>query len=191
MSSVPFNMNLAFGDGQALADLYREFHPRVLSVCRRILRSHEDAEDASSEVFARLPRAMKTYNRALPFPRWLASVTSHYCIDLLRRRGAEQKVIAPQSTEPEELASGAQSPLDELVAQERQDAVRAAIARLPERYRAPVELRYYRDLSYDEIAEELGLTRANAKTLVFRARKELQTTLERTPSTLNGLTEPV
>lgn len=185
MSSVPFNMNLAFGEGQAFADLYREFYPRVLNVCRRILGTHEDAEDASSEVFARLPRAMKTYNRALPFPRWLASVTSHYCIDLLRRRGAEQKVIAPQSAGPEELASGARSPLEALLLQEQQDAMRAAIARLPERYRAPVELRYYRDLSYDEIAGQLGLTRANAKTLVFRARKELQMTLERAGSSRN------
>lgn len=179
MSSVPFNMNMAFGEGQVFADLYREFYPRVLSVCRHILGSPEDAEDASSEVFARLPRAMKTYNRALPFSRWLASVASHYCIDLLRRRGAEQRVLAPRSAGPEDRASGVKSPLEELLAQEQQDAVRAAIARLPERYRAPVELRYYRELGYDEIAQELGLSRANAKTLVFRARKEIQTTLEK------------
>ncbi|MGH9402940.1 MAG: RNA polymerase sigma factor [Terriglobia bacterium] len=186
MSSVPFNMNMVFGEGQAFADLYREFYPRVLSLCRRILGSHEDAEDASNEVFARLPRAMKTYNRALPFSRWLASVASHYCIDLLRRRGAEQRVLAPQSVEPAERASGVKSPLEELLEQEQQDAVRAAIARLPERYRAPVELRYYGELGYDEIARELGLSRANAKTLVFRARKEIQWTLERMPSSRAG-----
>lgn len=187
MSSVPFNMNIVCGEGQGFADLYREFYPRVLSVCRRILGSTEDAEDASSEVFARLPRAMKTYNRALPFSRWLASVASHYCIDLLRRRGAEQRVLAPQGIEPEDHASEAQSPLEELLIQEQQDAVRAAIARLPERYRAPVELRYYRDLNYDEIAQELGLSRANAKTLVFRARKEIQSALERTPLIYGGM----
>ncbi|MGH9345140.1 MAG: RNA polymerase sigma factor [Terriglobia bacterium] len=186
MSSVPFNMNIAFGEGQAFADLYREFYPRVLGVCQRILGSHEDAEDASSEVFARLPCALKTYDRALPFSRWLASVASHYCIDILRRRGAEQRVLAPQSVEPEDHPSGVQSPLEELLIQERQDAVRAAIARLPERYRAPVELRYYRDLNYEEIAQELGLSRANAKTLVFRARKEIQMTLEQMPLSRGG-----
>lgn len=178
MSSVPFNMNMAFGDAGAFAEVYRQCYPRVLGICRRILGSREDAEDASSEVFARLPRAMKTYNRALPFPRWLGSVASHYCIDLLRRRGAEQRALAPFGSAPEAPNDGLQSPLDALLLRETQEEVRAAIARLPERYRAPVELRYYRDLSYDEIAEELGLTRANAKTLVFRARKELQSALE-------------
>ncbi|MGH9354336.1 MAG: RNA polymerase sigma factor [Terriglobia bacterium] len=47
-------------------------------------------------------------------------------------------------------------------------------------------MRYYRDLNYDEIAQELGLSRANAKTLVFRARKEIQMTLERMPSSRGG-----
>lgn len=178
MSSVPFNMNMAFGDAGAFAEVYRQCYPRVLGICRRILGSREDAEDASSEVFARLPRAIKTYNRALPFPRWLGSVASHYCIDLLRRRGAEQRALAPLAAGPGSLDNSSRSPLDALLLQEIRKDVRDAIARLPERYRAPVELRYYRDLSYDEIARELGLTRANAKTLVFRARKELQTALE-------------
>jgi RNA polymerase sigma-70 factor (ECF subfamily) len=174
MSSVPFNMNFFFGDGEAFANLYREFYPRVLSLCRYILGSHEDAEDASSEVFARLPRALETYDRALPFSRWLSSVASHHCIDLLRRKKSEQRVLAPVDAAPDEHASAARSAIDELLVEEERDAVRAAIARLPERYRAPVELRYYGDMSYSEIARELGLTRANAKTLVFRARKEIE-----------------
>ena len=172
MSSVPFNM--FFGDGEAFADLYREFYPRVLSLCRYLLGSHEDAEDASSEVFARLPRAIETYDRALPFSRWLSSVASHQCIDLLRRRKSEQRVLAPVAAEPEERASTLRSPLEELLFQEEQNAVRASIARLPQHYRAPIELRYYGELIYDEIARRLGLSRANAKTLVFRARKEIE-----------------
>lgn len=166
------------GEGDALANIYREFHPRVLSLCRYFLGSHEDAEDASSEVFARLPRAMRTYDRSLPFPRWLSTVASHYCIDVLRRRKAESRVLAPVNAEPESCASGGPSPFEELLLRESQSAVRAAIARLPVRYRAPLILRYFHDLSYDEIAGELHLTRSNAKTLVFRAKKEIQATLE-------------
>lgn len=165
-----------FGDRESFANVYHEFYPRVLNRCRTILGSREDAEDASSEVFARLPRAIATYDRALPFSRWLSSVASHYCIDVLRRRRSEQRVLAPVSAESSAYASAGRSPLEELLLQERQDAVRAAIGRLPEHYRAPLELRYYGDLSYDEIAQKLGLSRANAKTLVFRARKEIENT---------------
>lgn len=167
-----------FWDGsEAFANIYREFHPRVLSLCRYILGSHEDAEDASNEVFARLPRAMKTYDRSLPFSRWLTSVVSHYCIDLLRRRKSEGRFLAPASADPETRPSAAISPFDELLLLEKQAAVKTAIARLPERYRAPLVLRYYNELSYEEIAQQLNLTRANAKTLVFRARKEMQSSL--------------
>ena len=56
-------------DAGALADLYREFRPRVFGLCRYMLGSREEAEDATSEIFARLERAMKSYDASLPFPR--------------------------------------------------------------------------------------------------------------------------
>ncbi|MGH9407550.1 MAG: RNA polymerase sigma factor [Terriglobia bacterium] len=170
MSTVPLSM--IHGQGDAFANLYDEFYPRVLSVCRYMLGSPEDAEDASSEVFARLPRAIRTYNRALPFSRWLSAVASHHCVDLLRRRSLEQRVFAPPGPEQPEHAAVRPSPLDELLVNEKRKAVREVIRRLPEHYRAPLELRYFQELSYDEIAQTLHLTRANAKTLVFRAKKE-------------------
>lgn len=176
MSSVPFSVFT--GEGDPLANIYREFYPRVLSLCRYILGSREDAEDASSEVFARLPRALKTYDRSLPFARWITSVASHYCIDVLRRKKSESRVIAPAAPEADTYASRSRSPLDELLRVEDERAMRNAIARLPGRYRAPLVLRYYQDLSYDEIARELSITRANAKTLVFRAKKELHASLQ-------------
>jgi RNA polymerase sigma-70 factor (ECF subfamily) len=114
------------GDREAFAELYREFHPRVLGLCRYLLGSPNEAEDAASEVFARLPRAIKTYNCALPFSRWVSSVASHYCVDLLRRRRSEQRIFErPIRQAPAPVASA--SPLQELVWEEKRSAVRAAI----------------------------------------------------------------
>ena len=90
-------------DAGALADLYREFRPRVFGLCRYMLGSREEAEDATSEIFARLQRAMKSYDASLPFPRWLLSITGHYCVDLLRKRRLEQRVFA--STSPDCLSA--------------------------------------------------------------------------------------
>jgi len=167
------------GDADAYAELFREFQPRVLALCRYLLGSFEDAEDAASEVFARLPRAMKTYDAALPFPKWLMSVASHHCVDQLRRRKVQQRIFDPPDERTPEAVAGQASPLEDLVSAEEQNVVRAAIAALPERSRLPLVLRYYNELSYDEIAATLSLSRANVATLIFRAKQELREALAR------------
>ncbi|HEX5482856.1 MAG TPA: RNA polymerase sigma factor [Terriglobia bacterium] len=171
-------LNTQTGNPDGYADLYEQFHPRVLRLCSHLLGSRDDAEDASSEVFARLPRAMGTYNRARPFSSWLSGVTSHYCVDVLRKRRSEQRVFVPADPEWPEPAGAGRSPLEELLLNEERATVREAIARLPERYRSPLVMRYYEDLSCDEIAHKLNLSLANVKTLIFRAKKELRGMLE-------------
>ena len=167
------------GDAEAFEAVYRHFHPRVFGLCQHLLGSSAEAEDAASEIFARLPRAMKTYDAALPFPRWLLSVTSHYCVDLLRKRRAEGRIFELSEGEALEPSSPHPSPLEELLSAEARDGVREAIEALPERHRVPLVLRYYSDLGYDEIAATLELTRANVATLIFRAKKELRVSLTR------------
>ncbi len=167
------------GDAEAFDAVYRHFHPRVFGLCRYLLGSGAEAEDAASEVFARLPRAMKSYDASLPFPRWLLSVASHHCVDLLRKRQVEGRIFEPSEAETLQSASEHPSPLQELLSAEARDGVRAAIEALPERYRVPLVLRYYNDLGYDEIAAALQLTRANVATLIFRAKKELRAALPR------------
>lgn len=172
MSSVALGM--PSGNPDLLAKLYGEFHPRVLKLCQYLLGSREDAEDAANEVFVRLPRALQTYDHAQPFWRWLATVARHHCVDRLRSRRSERRVFEPDDPEAPAPVSQTASPLDELMSSVARETVRAAIARLPERYRGPLILRYYRDLTYDEIARRLGLSRANVAILVFRAKQRLR-----------------
>ena len=165
------------GEKTALADLYRCFYRRVLGLCRYLLGCEGGAEDAASEIFARLPETMKSYDSALPFPRWLLSVTSHYCLDLLRRRRLEQRIFEPREAEGPEPVVAGPLPLETLLFNERKDAVRAAISRLPEHYRVPLVLRYYNELSYDEIGARLGLSRTRVGIAIFRAKRELRRAL--------------
>ncbi len=177
-------------DGEALAALYRYFRRRVLGLCRYMLGSETEAEDAASEVFARLPRAMNSYDSSLPFPRWLMSVTSHYCVDLLRKRNVEKRLFGPAEADGSESASATPSPLQELLTAEARDEVRSAVAALPERYRLPLTLRYYNEMSYEEIAGTLQLTRAHVATLVFRAKQELRSALSRLRPNPKALAAP-
>jgi RNA polymerase sigma-70 factor (ECF subfamily) len=139
-----------------------------------MLGSREDAEDSCSEIFMRLPRAIANYDSSLPFERWLFSVASHHCIDILRRRSREQRLFADVDVEPLPVAISAISPVNELVRQEKRDAVRQALEHLPAKFRIPLALRYYSELSYDEIAEQLGMKRSHVATLIFRAKQELR-----------------
>jgi RNA polymerase sigma-70 factor (ECF subfamily) len=87
------------GDREGFAELYRVCGPRVLGLCRHILGSREAAEDARSDVFSRLPQVIDRYDPALPFDRWLLRVTSHRCLDLLRRRRLEARLFAGETEE--------------------------------------------------------------------------------------------
>ncbi len=167
------------GDEAALAALYRQFRPRVFGLCRYLLAVREDAEDAASEVFLKAQRAMGTYDSTFPFDRWLLSIASHHCLDLLRRRRTERRLFDPAEIETHDISEPRPSALGELLTAEEGSRVRAGVAALPDKYRLPLTLRYYNDLSYDEIAAELGLSRTHVATLIFRGKKELRRILAR------------
>lgn len=170
------------GKPEAFAGLYRLYGSRVRGLCRYLLGSAAAADDATSEVFLRVQRAMSTYDITVPFHRWLFSIASHYCIDQLRRGRLEQRLFQPEDPEgPEPAATGGASPLAEVLAAEGRARIRAAIEELPAKYRSVLALRYYAGLDYNQMAAELGLTRAHVATLLFRAKKELRRVLEREP----------
>lgn len=162
------------GDAEAPAEIHRMLFRRVLGLCWHMLGSGEDAEDACSEVFMRLPRIISDYDGSIPFERWLLSIAGNRCVDVLRRKAREQRLFSEQDVEPLSVSVPATSSLNQLVNEERREAVRQALAQLPARFRVPLALRYYSELSYDEIGSQLGLKRAHVATLIFRAKQELR-----------------
>jgi RNA polymerase sigma-70 factor (ECF subfamily) len=165
------------GDDAAFAELYHRQRSRVFSLCLYMLRSREGAEDATSEVFLRVQKALGSYDPALPFAGWLTGIASNHCIDVLRRRSREQRLFVPEDPELP-VAAVTPSPLTLLADQETRDRVRKAIGRLDDRYRIPLVLRYFSDLSYDEIAAQTGLKRSYVPALLFRAKEQLRRVLE-------------
>jgi RNA polymerase sigma-70 factor, ECF subfamily len=163
-------------DAEALGEIYCLYVRRVFGLCRHMLDSRESAEDATSEVFLKLQRSIKSYDGSIPFPRWLLRVAGNQCIDALRRRqrGRQVMVEVEDGAAATEPAGSEPSPLSAVLSQEERVQVRDAIARLPENYRVPLILRYYGELSYDEIAQQLGTQKNNVAALIFRAKQELR-----------------
>jgi RNA polymerase sigma-70 factor (ECF subfamily) len=166
------------GDREAFGELYRQTSRRVLGLCLHLLGRREDAEDATSEVFMKLGRALGRYDDALPFRPWLTGVAARHCLDRLRRRRREQRLFETErDDEPAASGEPARSPLAGLLAEEGRGAIAAAIAALPERQRVPLVLRYHGELSYDEIAERLDWTRQRVAVTLFRAKQSLRRVL--------------
>src|ERR1700687_5813821 len=163
-------------DVEALAEIYRRYVRRVFGLCRYMLNSREGAEDATSEIFLKLQRSIERYDGSIPFPRWLLRVAGNQCIDALRRRHRGRRAIVEVEDGGAviDAASSEGSPRGAVISMEERAKVRDTIARLPENYRVPLILRYYSEMSYDEIARQLDLEKNYVAALIFRANQELR-----------------
>jgi RNA polymerase sigma-70 factor (ECF subfamily) len=162
-------------DEAAFAELYRTHYPRVRGLCRHLLGSTPRGEDAAQEAFLRAYRTFASYDREQPFEAWITSIARHHCLDLLRRRRTEGAIFGVEAEEVAATIAAAEADqLGTLLSAERAVAVNAAVAALPERYRWPLALAYYGDASYDEIAQELGITRTHVGVLLTRAKQLLR-----------------
>jgi RNA polymerase sigma-70 factor (ECF subfamily) len=161
-------------DEAAFAELYRTHYARVRGLCRHLLGSTPRGEDAAQEAFLRAYRTFASYDRKQPFEAWIMSIARHHCLDLLRRRGTEVELFGTEAEEAAATIATGTDQLGTLLAAERASAINAAVAALPERYRWPLALAYYADSSYDEIAQELGITRTHVGVLLTRAKQLLR-----------------
>lgn len=160
--------------------LYVRHYRRVHGLCRQLLGSHGQAEDAAQEVFMRAYRSFGRYDPAQPFEGWILAIAGNYCIDLLRRRTKEASLFSDEDVEQLDAPSESPSPLGLLLSQERVGEVGEALAALPEKYRIPLVLAYYQEAGYDEIAAALGITRNHVGVLILRAKQALRRRLAET-----------
>lgn len=161
------------GDADAWGELYRRFAPAIFRFCRRALPTREDAEDATTEIFMKVRQKLGTFDASRPFTAWLYKVASNHCWDILRRRRIRQD-LETEDVEALPLEHPEPSQLERLQAEHASAEVRSGLAKLPDRARMALVLRYFAEMSYDEIAETLGVQRAFVGVLLLRARHQLR-----------------
>lgn len=154
--------------------LYTEYYGRVFGLCRRLLNSGDLAEDAAQEVFMRAYRNFGKYKSDQPFWQWIATIANNHCIDLLRARSRDKALFGDENAELEEIP-GVEAPLlNRLISSEDAGALNKAVAALPDRYRVPLILAYFNHSSYDEIAQQLDISRNHVGVLLLRAKQNLR-----------------
>src|SRR5258707_2431014 len=173
------------GDAEAWGDLYREYAPAIFRFCRRALPTREDAEDATMEVFMKIRDKLDQYDSTRPFTAWLyRHATNHGWHPRRRRKIRQDKETDDVETVPLEHPDPNQ--LDRLIEKRSSEEVRKALDKLGSRARMALVMRYYSDMSYDEIADSLGVRRAFVGVVLLRARHELRQALEGTGALAAG-----
>jgi RNA polymerase sigma-70 factor (ECF subfamily) len=176
------------GDQQAFATLVEKYKDSVFNVAYRMLGNPSEAEDVAQEAFVRAYTQLHTYKDTHRFSTWLLSIASHLSIDQLRRR---RFIALPLENVPflEWIADVGAGPEESALAVEASDEMQRVLSVLPAKYRAVLVLRYWHDLSYEEIAEALHLTPALVKARLHRARELVARTLKTTTAATAGETE--
>jgi RNA polymerase sigma-70 factor (ECF subfamily) len=166
------------GDVDAFGELVRLFERPIFNLCYRMLGDAPEAEDASQEAFIRAYANLASYDRTRSFKTWLFSIASNHCIDRLRKRRLTLLSI-DEPLPPHPALVGDQPDPEESVIQEEKSAfIQQLLDKLSPDYRAAVILRYWYDLSYQEMAEALDTSESAVKSRLFRARQALADLLD-------------
>ncbi len=163
------------GDKAAFAQIVAEFQTPVYNLAYRMLGNRNDAEDAAQETFLRAYAQLKTYDPGQSFGTWLLSVAAHYCIDRLRRRKFQWLSFDdPRWDESAPaLISDLPSPEASALTKEREQEVQQALQKLAPQYRMALILKYWNDMSLEEISGITGDNVGAVKVKLYRARQML------------------
>lgn len=166
------------GDVNAYEALVKEYEKNVYNLALRMTGNSEDAYDMSQEAFIKAYNSLGAFRGESKFSVWLYRIVSNVCLDFLRSKNRKPTVslsVENDDGDEVELDIADESNSPELVLERglTRDAVRRGLAALPDDHREILLLREIQGLSYDEIAEVLGLEAGTVKSRIFRARKKL------------------
>jgi RNA polymerase sigma-70 factor (ECF subfamily) len=162
------------GDQHAWELIVRQHWRKVFNVAYKFVGKHDEAEDLAQDIFVKIFKSLSTFDRRANFQTWLISVSRNLCIDHYRSvrkeretidRGVDANELTPASTEP--------SPMAGLEQRDRVTLLRHALAQLPDTLRTAVLMRDIQEMSYQEIADKLGLPEGTVKSRINRGRTEL------------------
>ena len=168
-----------YNDQQAFSDLMDRYKDSIYFMLLKMVNNKDDAEDLTIEAFGKAFNSLKQYTPNYAFSTWLFKIASNNCIDFLRK---EKKKIMSIDNSIEnkdgdeiaiELKSDARTPEQETIRDQKIEVMRTYVKKLKPRYETLVEMRYFKEMSYEEISTELGLPLGTVKAQLFRAREFL------------------
>lgn len=163
-------------DQKAFTDLMDRYRDSIFFMLLKMVNNRDDAEDLTIEAFGKAFNRLHQYTPNYAFSTWLFKIATNNCIDFLRKKKKNVLSIDNRLENEDgdafmiELKSGNRNPEEEAIREQKIQLMRSVVKRLKPRYQTLVELRYFKEMSYDEIAEELNLPLGTVKAQLFRAR---------------------
>ena len=168
------------GDQVAWEQIVRQNWRKVFNVAYKFVGKHDEAEDLTQDIFLKIFKALKTFDRRANFQTWIVSISRNLCIDHYRSVRKERQTIA-RDVDSNDLqpATTERGPYAQAEHQDLRAQLRQALETLPITLRTAVVLRDLQELSYQEIADRLGLPEGTVKSRINRGRIELAHQLRR------------
>ncbi|MDA3892286.1 MAG: sigma-70 family RNA polymerase sigma factor [Salinivirgaceae bacterium] len=174
------------GSQYAFTELMTRYREAIYFMILKMINNTSDAEDLTIEAFGKAFKNIEQYSPSFAFSTWLFKIASNNCIDFLRKKKARQLSIYNSSSEAENdsgngineetslsIQSDMLDPEESLIKDQKKILLRELVDNLKPRYRQLVELRYFKEYSYEEIADELDIPIGTVKAQLFRARELL------------------
>ncbi len=166
-------------DQQAYATLMKRYKKAVYFMILKMIRDADDAEDLTMEAFAKAFRNLERFKKDYTFSTWLFRIATNNAIDFIRKK--KLKTMSLNNTLSDDSGNSVtidveddeNNPQDELIRSQRIEMVRIFVDKLPAKYRKLVQLRYFDELSYEEIAVELDKPLGTVKAQLHRSRELL------------------
>ena len=176
------------GDQKAFAELLGRYRDAIYFMLLKMVNNPSDAEDLTIEAFGKAFKNLRQYTPNFAFSTWLFKIATNNCIDFIRKKRASTISLDQSNDDPESTTVTIQSdtpdPEEHLINNQKIKLLREVVNKLKPRYRTLVELRYFKEYSYDEISEELELPIGTVKAQLFRARELLYNILKNTSSSM-------
>lgn len=165
------------GDQKAYAELMDRYRDSVYYMLIKMVGNSSDAEDLTIEAFGKAFRNINNYTPTFAFSTWLFRIATNNCIDFIRKKKSTISSVDYHSDYQESITASlpadAPDPEEEMIIRQKSDQLKQVIKLLRPQYRTLIELRFFKEYSYDEIANELGIPLGTVKAQIYRAKELL------------------
>lgn len=166
-------------DQKAYAELMSRYKDSIYFMLLKMVNNRDDADDLTIEAFGKAFKNIKQYTPDYAFSTWLFKIATNNCIDFIRKK-RKQTFSIDKGIETDDggelnidIKSNQLDPEENMMKKQKVMMMRDVVERLKPRYKKLVELRYFQERSYEEIADELNLPLGTVKAQLFRAREFL------------------
>jgi RNA polymerase sigma-70 factor (ECF subfamily) len=173
------------GNEKAYASLLNRYRDSIYFMLLKMVNNASDAEDLTIEAFGKAFRNIDSYTPNFAFSTWLFKIATNNCIDFIRKKQSSPSIIDTNQDDDSDsftinIQSDTPDPEEALIHSQKIAALRDIVSQLKPRYRTLIELRFFKEYSYEEISDEMKLPIGTVKAQLFRAKTLLYNILNKT-----------